>query len=71
MGFKALDGPGLRGVKALDFKVTQEHLHVARLSGYRERLSKAIQEENYEEAARLRDLIQIESILAPLREGHV
>jgi protein-arginine kinase activator protein McsA len=67
LGFDALKKTDLKGVKALDIEITPEHLSAARLTGYRERLAAAITEENYEEAARLRDLINIESILAPLR----
>jgi protein-arginine kinase activator protein McsA len=67
LGFEVLERPDLRRVKALDVEITPEHLSAARLAGYRERLLSAIADENYEEAARLRDLINMESILAPLR----
>ena len=67
LGFDALKKPDLRGVKALDLEISPEQLAVARIAGYRERLNKAIQDEHYEEAARLRDLINMETILAPLR----
>jgi protein-arginine kinase activator protein McsA len=67
LGFDALKKGGLEGVKALDVEITPEHLSAARLAGHKERLSQAIKDENYEEAARLRDLINVETILAPLR----
>jgi len=67
LGFDALKKPDLKGVKALDIEISPEHLSAARILGYKERLAKAITEENYEEAARLRDLINMETMLAPLR----
>lgn len=67
LGFEALRQNDVKSVKALDIEITKEHLSAARLAGYRERLARLIREENYEEAAQLRDLISMESILAPLR----
>jgi protein-arginine kinase activator protein McsA len=67
LGFDSLKKHDLKGVKALDLEITPEHMSAARLAGYREKLSEAIKDENYEEAARLRDLIAMETILAPLR----
>ena len=67
LGFGALARPDLKGVKALDVEITPEHLSAARLAGYKARQAQAIAEEDYEEAARLRDLIAMETILAPLR----
>lgn len=67
LGFDALKKQDLKGVKALDIEISPEQLSFARIQGYKERLARAITEENYEEAARLRDLINMETILAPLR----
>lgn len=67
LGFDALKKPDLLGVKALEIEITQEHLSAARIAGYRERLIRAIADEKYEDAAQLRDLINMETILAPLR----
>ena len=66
-GFSALEKPEISRVKALDVVISSEHLASARIQDLKLRQARAITAEEYEEAARLRDLISMETILAPLR----